>query len=72
MYKKDAQASATKIIRESGRPMLQEDTKIALFHLEKKKEKKRLERIKAVFLWTHETLWTWDREKNNSSQRGRG
>lgn len=50
MYKKDAQASATKIIRESGRPMLQEDTKIALFHLEKKKEKKRLERIKAVFL----------------------
>lgn len=49
MYKKDAQVSATKIIGESESPMLQEDTKIALFHLEKKKKKKRLARVRAVF-----------------------
>lgn len=36
MYKKDVQISATKIIRESGSPVLQEDTKIAFFSLEKK------------------------------------
>lgn len=49
MYKKDAQISATKIIRESGSPTLQEDTKIVLFHLEKKKGEKRLAGVRAGF-----------------------
>lgn len=49
MYKKDAQIPATKYIRGSGSPMLQEDTRTASFHLEKKKGETRLAGVRAGF-----------------------